>query len=260
MSLDEAKAFLTNKKKSVMEDGVPPGRTSQDLAFQIFVAENWKQALTLLETGSLDRRQRDLIVVVAEVLPAQDYVQFLNGVCDLIESEKLKEMPDWNFGFGSYIKDGFLDYNYDHPEVAALINRLEALYKIHKPEQWESCFSGLKSGEAKKSLVKERTMYGDPMPETYKANSKIVYKALVKGHKEALAEEAKQAKKPPKPEPAPRESKVIQTVDEHGRIRVSFIDERPEKKPAKDNVTLPLLMVALILSGVLVLMRKMKRK
>jgi hypothetical protein len=237
MSLEEAKAFLADEKKSVMEDGEPPGRTSQDLAFQLFVADDWKRALTLLENDAPDLRRQNLITVAAEVLPAQDYVRFLNGVCVLMESGKLK-MPGWSFCVGSFIKQDFLAYNYDQPEVFALINRIEAIYKIQEQGKWDKYFYDIKSGEDKKLVTKE---YGRHINliETYNKNSKMVYNALVKGHKKLLAEEAKKARGLVTPSSTPQErktgrlveetnKKIVHIVDEEGRVLVMEMDEPPE--------------------------------
>jgi len=186
MSLEEAKAFLADEQVKVLEPGIPLGRTPQNLAFLRFVAENWQQALSLLEGNAPDLRRQYLIVVAAEYLPPQDYVRFRNGVCDLMESGKLK-MPGWTFYCGSFIKQGFLAYNYDQPEVAALINRIETICKAQEPGQWDKYFSEVKSGEAKKNLMKDLTSDGDPMPETYQDNSKDALRKLVKEHKLLLA-------------------------------------------------------------------------
>ena len=193
MSFEDAKTYLANEKKGVLEDGLPPMYTLQDIAFLCYVAENWQRALVLLERGAPNRRQQDLIVVAAEFLSARDYVRFLNEACGLIESGKI-EMPKWCFGHGSLIKVDFLGYNYDQPEVAAVINRIESLYQTHGSEKWDDYFSRVKSGEEKKAIAKLLTAYGDPMPETYKTNSKEMYKALVREHKKQMAEEAKKAK------------------------------------------------------------------
>ena len=194
LSLKEAKAFLADENKGVLEDSTPPAQTAQDLAFLRYVAENWRQALTLLDTDAPDPRRQRLIIAAAEVLPARDYVSFLNGVCALSESGKIKIIGQ-DFCYGYFIKESFLEYNYDNPMVAALIDRMEAICKNQDPEEWGEYFAEIKSGKRKEELVKTLTAYGDPMPETYAANSKEVYNALVKGHKALLAEEAKGIKR-----------------------------------------------------------------
>jgi len=252
MSFEDAKAYLEDESKAVFEPGEPPGQTSQDLAFLRFVAGDWKRALTLLEYHAPDRRQRSLIVVAAECMPARDYVRFLNGVCDLIESKKLKEIPGWSFGLGSFLKESFLEYNYDQPEVAALIDRIEAIYKIYEPEKWGNYFSAIKSGDAKKDHVRMLTSCSDPMPESYKDNSKEVYIALEKEHKKLLAEESKKAKGKVKPEPTPRGKKIVRMVDEDGSVRITEVDAPPEDAPVGDKPTpwkLPLLIGTLIASA-----------
>jgi hypothetical protein len=102
-----------------------------------------------------------------------------------MESGKLK-IPIWFFSCESFLKQGFLDYNYDQPEVAALIDRTEAICKAQEPGHWDGYFSDTKSGNAKKALVKDLTAYGDPMPESYKDNSKEADRKLVKEHNRLL--------------------------------------------------------------------------
>jgi len=194
MSQEDARAFLADEEKYVTEDGVPPCQTSQDIAFLIYVVENWQDALVLLERDAPSLREQCLILAAARHLPPKEYVRFLSGVCDLMEAGKLK-IRGISFCFEDRGKEDFLPYNYDQPEVATLINRMEAIYTAQEPGEWETYFSSIKSGEGKKQIVKERTIYKDPMPETYKDESKEVYKLLVKEHKRLLAEERKAAER-----------------------------------------------------------------
>ena len=226
MSFEDVKAYLADEENRVIEPGHPPLQTSQDLAFLHYVAGDWRRALTLLEKNAPDRRQQNLIVMAAEFLPARDYVRFLNGTCAFIESGKL-EMPRWGFTGGNLAKDDFLGYNYDQPEVAAVINRMEAINKTHAPGKWDDYFSRVKSGEEKKAIVKLLTAYGDPMPETYKANSKEMYKALVREHKKQMAEEEKKAK-----------SKNRTLADsKEGKTTADKKSEAAPKKPVKNKNT-----------------------
>ena len=244
MSLEEAKDYLANERKCILEPGHPPMQTSQDLAFLCYVVEDWRRTLTLLERVSPDRRQQHLIIVVAELLSARDYVRFLNGACALVESGKI-ELPSWNLGFGSFLKEYFLGYNYDQPEVASVINRLEAIYKAQNSEMWRNYFSRVRSGEEKKAIVKLLTAYGDPMPETYKANSKEIYKALAKEHKKQMAEDAKKTK-----------SKTRTQVDsKEGKAVAAEMDEISQNEAAESKSApwkLPLLIGVIIAGGVVV--------
>ena len=251
MSFEDVKTYLANEENHVLEPGHPPMQTSQDLAFLCYVAEDWRRALTLLEKIASDRRQQSMITVAAEFLPARDYVRFLNGTCDLISSGKI-EMPGWGFGCGSFIKQGFLGYNYDQPEVATVINRLEVIYKAQKPEDWNEYFSSVKSGENKKETVKLLTAYGDPMPETYKANSKEIYKALVREHKKQMAEEAKKAKSKTRDQSDSEEGKT--TTNEENNISKN---ETAESKSAPWKI--PLLIGVIIAGGVVAVWRRFRK-
>ena len=92
MSLDEFKNHLERHRGDggIAIDGIPLMRTPQDIAFLLYVAEDWQRALTLLEMEALDHWQQINIIVAAEFLPPKDYVRFLNGVCDLTEKGNLK--------------------------------------------------------------------------------------------------------------------------------------------------------------------------
>jgi len=263
MSFEEAKAFLVDEKKRVLEEGVPPCRTPQDIAFLIFVAENWGQALTLLEKDAPDRRRQHLILSAAGVLPAQDYVRFIDGACALMESEKIK-VPGEIFCFSDFIKEGFWGYNYDLPEVAAVVDRMEAIYKVQEPGRWEGYFSEIKSKEGKQLAIQESKYNGGGTPESYKANSKEVYNALVKEHKELLAEEAKKAKGKIKPESAPKERKTVRIAEEDGSVRITLMDDDPpEDEPVEDNVMswkLPFVIGTLVISSIAVAWHCFRKK
>jgi len=262
MSLMDAKTFLIDEAKGVDESGVPACRTSQDLAFLRFVAEDWKRALTLLENDAPDLRRQHLIVAATGFLSPQDYVRFLSGACDLMELGKLK-MPGWAFCFGSRGKDGFLGYNYDQPEVATLISRMEAIYKVQEPRVMDEYFSSVKSGEAKKLTIRDCTNYGIPMPDTYTDNSKGAYQHLLKEQKRVLAEETNRTKGKVKPEPTPRERKIVRMVDEDGSVRITEVDVPPEDKPI-ENKAIPwkwlLIGGTLVVSGAVVVWQNVEKR
>ena len=256
MSLEDAKAFLADKEKRVDEGGAPPYQTSWDLAFHRFVAEDWKRALALLEKDAPDLRRQSLILVAAQYLQPKDYVHFLNGTCALMESGKLK-IEGWAFCYRDRYKRGFLEYNYDQPEVAAVIDRMMTIYQAQEPEgPWEKYFSDIKSGESKKRVERVQTFDGWLLPETYKDNPQEVFRWLLKEQKRFLAEEAKKAKGRIKPEPVPKERKPVRIAEEDGSVRIVLMDDDPpEDEPVEDNVMswkLPLFIGTLFISSIAV--------
>ena len=190
MSLEEFRGCLEKYRGNnrIAVEGVLPFETLDDVVFYRHVAENWQQALAVLGEEGLDQWQQIIVIVAAGFIPPQDYVRFLNGVCDLVESGKLKVQE-----LGWVVSDNrsyILKYNYDHPKVASVIERMEVLYKTKTPEhwekQWKDYFSKMKSGELKQEMIKQSTQYGWPLPDTYKTNSKKQYHWLVNIHEKIL--------------------------------------------------------------------------
>jgi hypothetical protein len=128
-------------------------------------------------------------------------------VCDLTEKGKL-DITTWESFVTSAAcgKVDFLAYNYDQPEVAAVINRMQAFYRtltdIQYPKNMNQSkddflasfkqrmidyFSSLKSEERKRSVIKECFRLEYPLPESYKDNSKEAYRLLAGEHKRLLA-------------------------------------------------------------------------
>jgi len=265
MVLDEFKKHLETYRGNggIATDGIPPHQTPRDTAFLLYVAEDWRRASTLLEMEGLDFWQQCMIIIAAEYLQPKDYVRFLNGVCDLTESGKL-EITRWGYFVlcAACGKDGFLDYNYDNPEVLAVINRLEALFKTQAPEQWEKqwkdYFSKMKSGKLKKGIIEEYAEYGR-LPETYEDNSKEMYHLLERIHKgllagrtieEVTAEESKKEKGQVQPQTVPKEGNPA--VAKRTTDSVATEDKQPSNEPTPTKTTpwkIPLLIAIIATAG-----------
>ena len=257
MTFEDAKNYLADEEKKIDEWGDPPCRTLQEIAFLRYVVENRQKTLTLLEKDAPDFRRQNLILVVTGFLSARDYVLFLNRVCDLIESEKIKITGGLLFQT-SFIKEGFLAYNYDQPEVASLNSRLEAIYKVQEPGQWDEYFANVKSGEQKKQVVQDYE-YDDRSPEIYKVNSKEAYRALVKGHEKLLADEARKIKGQTQIQPASTERKTV-VIREEGtdRVRIVEVDEELQSERVECNRTvweMVLIISVVCIGGVLLAWR-----
>ena len=274
--LEEVKAFLADEKKRISEYGDTPFQTTQDLAFLCYVAEDWRQALTLLENDAPDLRRQSLIIVASGALPPQDGIRFLNGMCDLIEAGKV-DIKSWilHGGLGEG-RDDFFAYYYDQPEVTAVIERFEAIYKEHEPGKWDGYFSKIKSGEGKKNLVKMLAACGESMPDTYKANSKEEYYRLVKLYEGSLAgrpivELLREEMNKNHPAPVARETyDVIETLED-GRmiVHTKYRDEDSKEQspssgqpqtPPKNRNLLWLGILALAAIGTAAVWRLVKRK
>lgn len=187
MSSEEVKAFLADEKKHLSEDGAPPFYTLQDIAFHCYVAEDWRRTLALLENDAPDRRRQELIIIASEHLPPRDYVKFLNGVCDLMESGRLMTGGDF-FCYRDCHRSDFFAYYHEQPEVASLIERLELVCKTQGQERWEVYFSEIKSGAGKKKIIEDLSREGRPIPDAgmYTENSNEAYRRLLELHQKLL--------------------------------------------------------------------------
>ena len=176
----DIKSFLDDKTNSLNEDGFLPETPPQMLSFARYVVGNWQQLLTTIGTDAPDVRRQNLIVVAAEFLPPHDYVSFVSGICDLNASGKIKLGTFKTILNAKMFKNGFLAFNYDKPEVAAVITKLETILQAGEPGKWTDCFSGIKSGTAKQAVVAERTRDNEPLPEAIDAGGEA-YRQLMGG-------------------------------------------------------------------------------
>lgn len=159
--------YLDNESNVVQESGMLPKRTAEGEAFVHGVVDNWNEILDNLATVAPTARQQALIAVGAEFLPPADYVSFINKVCDLGQEGGVKKEFISAILLARMIKGGYLAYNYDVPQVAAAINKLEAAVSSYSIPDLDEFITSIESGDAKTTIVAERQRYNDVLPENY---------------------------------------------------------------------------------------------
>jgi len=160
-------SFLENPHNYVTEDGlVAPGANGSS-DFVRYVGENWKAILGDFSEIAPDARRQHLITAAAESLAPSDYVDFLDGICDLKANGKVPGIDVDSIVDGSVQKEGFLAYNYDDPRVAAVVRKIEALAKAKRPNNADDVayFAQLESGKMKQNLIAHRKEEGESLPE-----------------------------------------------------------------------------------------------
>ena len=174
----EIKSFLDDEANGVTDDGLLP-ETAQAVAAARYIVQNWRQMLTDIEQVAPDARRQNLIVVGAEFLPPREYVEFVTAVCALKESSRVTLSPIKTIAAARMFKDGFLAFNYDKPEVTPVLTKLETLLKNDDSRNWTDYFAAIRSGQAKQTIVTERTRDGDLLPESINDGPSDAYRKLV---------------------------------------------------------------------------------
>lgn len=177
----ELKSFLENEKNSVTEDGFLPSRMPASMDFARSVVMNWREVLNSTETLVPDLRRQALFVVAAEFLPPKEYVQLVDQIGDLKASDHISIEALHFVLWARMAKNGFLAFNYDHPDVASAISKLEKHVMMNEPNDWRDFFSDLKSGKMKQHLIEKRNREGDKLPELMSVIESEPYRRLVGG-------------------------------------------------------------------------------
>ncbi len=172
-------AYLRNENNAVTEDGLLPFSNPETAAFADYVLSNWRGILSNFDEIAPNAREQCLIVASTEPLPATDYVQFVDGLCDLRLAEKTTPQAVWTVLWAGMNKKGFLAYNYDRPEVSAAIDKLQVIMLKENPSQWAEFFKEMKSGQLKQNAIQEMKRNGDEMPETYDNTKKASYNSML---------------------------------------------------------------------------------
>ena len=172
--------FLADEENTVTEEGFLPNKISSK-EFIRAVTANWREVLENMPVIASDERQQSLIIVAAEFLPPPEYVKFLNVLCELRAQGKLDPRSLYSVWLARMVKSGFLDYNYDQPEVREVIIRLENQMTKDFPNELDDSFASCKSGEAKSHLIAWRVHEGEPTPELFVGYDKSPYLRMTGG-------------------------------------------------------------------------------
>lgn len=177
----ELESFLDGENNSVTEDGFLPSRMPASMDFARSVVMNWQEVLNSMESLAPDLRRQALVVVSAEFLPPKDYVQFVSRISDLKASNQISVEALHFVLWARMAKDGFLAFNYDQPDVAAAISKLESAVMTNAPNDWRDFFADLKSGKMKQRVIERRNREGDKLPESMSVTESEQYRRLIGG-------------------------------------------------------------------------------
>jgi hypothetical protein len=174
----DVKTFLDDPANSVTEDGLLP-ETPQALAAARYFVTNWREMPSQIVQIAPDTRRQRLILVSAEFLPPRDYLAFVSEVLALGDSSKIATTSVAGIASAGMFKDGFLAFNYDKPEVASVIQRLESILVADDRSRWTDFFAAIKNGQNKQRIVAQRTRDDDPLPESIDAGPSDFYRQLM---------------------------------------------------------------------------------
>jgi len=174
-------AYLEEENHRVTEDGMLPYEMPGSMDFVREVTANWKQILNELPNIAPDPRRQSLLIVAAEFLPPKDYVAFVDGLCALRSRGQLTPDGLLCVLWAKMLKDDFLAYNYDQPEVSMVVAKLEVLVDKDYPNEGNNFFAKLKSGEMKARLIERRAREGEKLPEPVVNYDETPYRQLMGG-------------------------------------------------------------------------------
>ncbi len=174
--------YLRNERHRVSEDGVIHSQQSPGtLDFVRGVVQNWREIVDDLPSVAGDGRKQSLIIVAGEYLPPQEYVDFVDSLCERREQGKLVPEALCAVLWADMAKGDFLSYNYDNPRVGAVIDKIEDIVTRDFPNEWNEYFTALKSGKLKVEAINRRKADNRAMPESYAENNLENYQKLVGG-------------------------------------------------------------------------------
>lgn len=119
-------------KRLPPDQQIEPGRRSSDWMqssdFQELASltpKIWRDLLDNIPSIASDPASRTVLLKTLTVMPPQEYVSMLDTALDLYQSNKISSLEYERLFFASGSLRFFLSYNYQHPEVAALLERIK---------------------------------------------------------------------------------------------------------------------------------------
>lgn len=174
--------YLNNESHLITEDGqLPASNLPETLDFVRAVVADWRQTLQALPSIAPDTRRQTLLIVSGEFLPPKDYVAFIDDLCELRSRNKLTSESLRSILWAEMPKAGFLAFNFDQPEVSAVVAKLEALVTRDFPNDWRDFFAELKSGKMKEHVIDRRNREGGRLPESFATSESEPYQQLMGG-------------------------------------------------------------------------------
>lgn len=169
------KTYISNKSHVITEDSQLPLKSDQTAEFVASVVSNWRQIFAEMGSISEDTNSQSLVIVAGEFLSPKDYVAFVESLCELRSKNEVTAAALRFVLWSGMAKRNFLAFNFDRPEIAVVLSKLEILINRDFPGEWTLYFDELKSGKMKDNLIRRASEGGYPLPESFDSTAKISY-------------------------------------------------------------------------------------
>jgi hypothetical protein len=144
---DLAKYYLV--EGSVGESGGVSEWDGRGREFGIYVTNHWLELLAGWKGSSPTLNQVYLVISEAESLSPAEYVRFLSRLVDLCEAGRI-DSDKLGFAIhGEGKKEGFVAFNYQNPDLQAMMVRCERLAAAKHDKQQGDYFADIRSGKMK---------------------------------------------------------------------------------------------------------------
>jgi hypothetical protein len=156
------------QQATVSEIGYPSGTDVQIIQFTDYVKANWAAILATIDTIAPDERRQRVIASGAEFLPGSDYLNFLSGLLDKYQANKVKKAVAVEAIMADGKKSGFLAYNYQNQAVRNLCERAMTVFPLEAGLQ--TAMTEVLSGVQRRQAALAAFNEGRPEPELLSNN------------------------------------------------------------------------------------------
>ena len=164
---ESVSAYLAQPTKTAGEDGWLPDDKAVALPFVRGVVDNWEEILVQIKNVAPDSRRQVLVAIAAEFLAPRDYIEFIDAVSTKagdanggVTNEMIAAILD-----AAMIKNGFLGYRYQDPDVASAIAKLKSCAVARMPGRWEQFFTAVQDGSVRATVIARQSREGGSLPE-----------------------------------------------------------------------------------------------
>lgn len=155
------------QEASVTEFGTLTGTSEQVTAFLGFMETNWNIVLNEIDVVAPDERRQLLLITAAESLDPSDYLAFLSTLLDKYQAGKVQKnvaLAAMSPGAKKYC---FFAFNYQHPSVQALCERVKTIFPDNS--EMQELMTDTLSGDQRKQAGAALASENRPEPETLPA-------------------------------------------------------------------------------------------
>jgi hypothetical protein len=117
------------------------------MEFGKYVTNHWRELLAGWKGSSPTHNQAELVMNVAESLSPAEYVRFLSQLVDLCETGRIKISELWYAIAGNGKKEGFVAFNYQNPDLQAILVRCEKLAAARHDQQRVAHYADMRAGK-----------------------------------------------------------------------------------------------------------------